>query len=264
MAKRKEISPRSDEPKRKYLSQTDVPAYGLETALKVAQAIADHYGKAPTKPLRVAQALNTQPLSSNFRMVCGASIAYGLTDGGYNSELIALTPLGRRIVAPTKEGDDLAAKREALLRPRVVRDFLTRYNESRLPSEAIAANVLEEMGVPSDRAVEVYNFIVESAREMGYIREVKGQPYVDFDPTAAAITAEDRDLPDDGQPGGSGGTPPPAPQPDDAPVKLDSLTPIGAPETQPPCVHHPRPEHGHRRTAKRGSDLRRLHARGGA
>src|SRR5688572_24294669 len=111
---------------RTYVSQADVPAYTLAQALRVPQAIADNYGKNPTKPLRVAEAMGLSPGSGGFRMLCGAAIAYGLTEGGYNSDLIGITPLGRRIVAPTKEGDDLAAKREALLRPRVVRDFLTR------------------------------------------------------------------------------------------------------------------------------------------
>src|SRR5262245_45994615 len=98
-----------EDSKKKYLSQADVPSYGLDQALRVPQAIADNYGKNPTKPLRVAQALGMQPTSSRFRVLCGASIAYGLTDGGYNAELISLTPLARRIVAPTKEGDDVAA-----------------------------------------------------------------------------------------------------------------------------------------------------------
>jgi len=177
--------PESDE-KRKYLSQGDVPSAGLDQALKVARAIADNYGKNPTKPLRVAQALGIQPSSGGFRMICGASIAYGLTDGGCNSEQIALTPLGRRIVAPTKDGDDAAARREALLRPRVVRDFLTRYNESRLPTEPIGRNVLEELGVPQDRTQQVFAFIVESAREAGFLRDVKGQIYVDLESAASS------------------------------------------------------------------------------
>jgi hypothetical protein len=80
----------------------DVPARGLDQALRIPQALADNYAKNPTKPLRVAEAVGMQPLSSAFRMLCGASIAYGLTEGGYNSEAIALTPLGPRIVAPTK------------------------------------------------------------------------------------------------------------------------------------------------------------------
>lgn len=39
-----------------------------------------------------------------------------------------MTDLGRRIVAPTVEGDDIAATREALMRQRVVREFLERYD----------------------------------------------------------------------------------------------------------------------------------------
>jgi hypothetical protein len=62
----------ADEVRRKYLSQADVPAYGLDQALKIPQAIADNYAKSPTKPLRVAQVLGTQPTSSGFRMFCGA------------------------------------------------------------------------------------------------------------------------------------------------------------------------------------------------
>jgi predicted nucleotide-binding protein len=181
MAKKETVPVRkAPEAKRTYISQAEVPAHSLIQALKVPQAIADNYGKNPTKPLRVAEAMGLTPSSGHFRMLCGAAIAYGLTDGGYNSETIAITALGRRIVVPTREGDDLAAKKEALLRPRVVRDFLTRYNESRLPIPQIARNVLEEMGVPADRGEEVFNLIVEGARALGMIVDLKGQGYVDL------------------------------------------------------------------------------------
>ena len=125
-----------------------MPSFSLSKALRIPTAIADNYGKAPTKPLRVAQALEMSPTSGPFKMLCGASIAYGLTEGGYNASAIALTPLAKRIVAPTDEGDDAKAKREAALTPRVIREFLTKYNNSRLPTEQIALNVLEEMNVP--------------------------------------------------------------------------------------------------------------------
>lgn len=213
------------EAKRKYLSQADVPSRGLDQALRVPQALADNYGKAPTKPLRVAEALGVQPLSSNFRMLCGASIGYGLTEGGYNSEAISLTPLGRRIVAPTKDGDDFAAKREALLRPRVIRDFLSRYNGSRLPSAQIGANVLEELGVPVDRTKEVYDLVVESARSVGFLRDLKGQTYVDLESAASGLSG-------DGAPDGERDeeqptTPDPSPGPP-AKDRQETLAPIGA------------------------------------
>jgi len=194
----------SDEAKgRKYLSQTDVPSYSLVQALRVPQAIADNYGKNPVKPLRVAEALAMSPGSSTFRMLTGASIAYGLTEGGYNSGTISLTALGRRIVAPTNEGDDLAAKREALLRPRVIRDFLTRYSQSRLPAEAIARNVLEELAVPADRTSDVFKLIVEGARSLGLLREVKGVTYVDLDSVPDSVhpgeAARDEESPEEEQ-----------------------------------------------------------------
>lgn len=190
MAARKAKAADSDTGGRTYVSQSDVPAYSLDQALRVAKAISDNFGKGPVKPLRVAEAMNVTPTSSGFRMLCGASIAYGLTEGGYNSELISLTPLARRIVAPTREGDDDAARREATLRPRVVRDFLTRYNESKLPPPNIGRNVLEELGVPPDRAESVYSLIVDSAKTAGFTREVKGQTYVDLDSAPQANDEE--------------------------------------------------------------------------
>src|SRR5688500_6362645 len=76
---------------RKYVSQADVPNCSLAKALRVAAAISDNYAKAPTKPLRVAEALEMSPTSGPFRALCGASIAYGLTEGGYNAAVISLT-----------------------------------------------------------------------------------------------------------------------------------------------------------------------------
>src|SRR5581483_10797159 len=105
--------------KRQYLSQTDVPSCSIQKALAIAQAIADNYGYKPSTPLQVASALQMAPSASPFRMLAGASIAYGFTSGGYNAEKIAIEPLGMRIVKTTQEGDDLKAKRQALLKPRV-------------------------------------------------------------------------------------------------------------------------------------------------
>lgn len=172
---------------RNYLSQADVPSVSLEKAMRVPNAIRDNYGHKPTAPLHVAKALEVQPSSSGFKMLTGASIAYGLTTGGYNAETIGITQLGMRIVRPTSEGDDLAAKREAILRPRVVREFLMKYDGAPVPKEAIALNVLEEMGVPHDRRVEVFNLIMESAESVGFIHEIKDRKYVDL---AGASQAE--------------------------------------------------------------------------
>src|SRR5437016_2955763 len=104
------------------VSQSDVPASSLEKALRVARAIGDNYAFSPTRPLDVAVALQMSPTSSKFRMLCGTAIAYGLTDGGYNASQITVLPLARRILEPTSEGDDLQARREAVLKPRILQN----------------------------------------------------------------------------------------------------------------------------------------------
>jgi len=165
---------------RRYVSQTDVPSVSLDKAIRVPAAIGENYGYKPASPLAVAKALEIQPTTGGFKMLTGAAIAYGLTSGGYNAELISLTPLGMRIVRPTEEGDDLVAKREALLKPRVIREFLLKYDGAPIPKDQIAANVLMEMGVPMDRTAEVLRLILEGAEAVGFLQEIKDRKYVDL------------------------------------------------------------------------------------
>jgi hypothetical protein len=174
--------------------------------VRIPQALADHFGKRPTKPLNVAKALGITPGSTRFRTLAGAALAYGLTDGGPRVEQIGLTDLGRRAVAPKEEGDDLVARREALLRPRVVREFLQRYNDNKLPRKDIAAHVLEDdLGVPGDAAKAAFEFIKESAQALGLLDEIKGSQYVNLDaalvtPGAAEDLHEDEEPEDDERP----------------------------------------------------------------
>jgi predicted nucleotide-binding protein len=169
--------------KRTYISQADIPGYSLDKALKIATAIAENYGYKPSTPLQVAKALELAPTTGGFKMLTGASIAYGITNGGYNAESISITPLGLRIVRPTDEGDDLAAKREAVLRPRIVRDFLQKYNGAPIPKDTIAQNVLMEMGVPQDRTADVLKLVLESAHSVGFLQSIKDRRYVDLSST---------------------------------------------------------------------------------
>ncbi|MCI0626401.1 MAG: hypothetical protein L0387_32945 [Acidobacteria bacterium] len=184
--------------KRKYLSQADVPSCSMEKALAIAQAIADNYGYKPATPLQVASALQMAPGAGPFRMLAGASIAYGFTSGGYNAEKIAIEPLGMRVVKITEEGDDLRAKRQALLKPRVIRDFLEKYNGAPIPKEQIGKNVLLDMDVPSERTADVLKLIVDSAESVGFLRDINGKKYVDLLGTQPPIPASGTDESDKG------------------------------------------------------------------
>jgi predicted nucleotide-binding protein len=199
------IKDSKNDEKRKYLSQTDVPSCSMDKALTVAQAIADNYGYKPATPLQVASALQMSPTAGPFRMLTGASIAYGLTSGEYNAEKIAIEPIGMRIVKVTEEGDDLKAKRHALLKPRVVREFLEKYSGAPIPKDQIGKNVLLDMGVPVEKTDDVLRLIVDSAESVGFLRDINGKKYVDLQgaqvPAPAPGTEERYDGEEPGEPG---------------------------------------------------------------
>lgn len=185
------------------VSQTDVPAFSLKDALRISEAIYENYAGDPTTPLNVASAMGLSPASSQFRQLTGASIAFGLTDGGYNAATISITDLAKKINAPTLEGQDDEAKRSAFLRPRVFDEFLRKYDGHAIPKEPIAENVLAEMGVPKDRTARVKAMILEGAKELGLLSEIKGKVYVNLSgisqssPTVSEVVDVEQDNGDD-------------------------------------------------------------------
>lgn len=179
--------------KRKYLSQTDVPASTLDQAMRVPRAILDEHAGQPTTALDVAHVLRIQPTSGPFRMLCGASIAYGLTDGGYNADRISVTDLARRIANGT-EAEMLAARREATLKPRVIREFLQRYDGSKMPREDVAMNVLTSMGVPPDAVKRSHELIVEAAKAVKFFKDINGTLYVDLKNTPISSDADEDEV----------------------------------------------------------------------
>ncbi|PYX21560.1 MAG: hypothetical protein DMG82_17475 [Acidobacteria bacterium] len=175
--------------KRVRVSQADIPAYSLDEAMRVPKAIVDNYNSKPTTPLKVAAAMKIGPNASQFKMLTGAAIAYGLTEGGAQSDLITLTPLCLRIFKPKVEGDDLIAKREAFLKPRVIGQFLRQYDGGAVPKADIAENVLSgDMGVPEQRAEAVFNMILDGAKPLGLITTIKDKLYVSLEGAGTAVS----------------------------------------------------------------------------
>jgi len=206
-------------PKRPYLKQADVPAASLDDALRVPAAMFDHYAGKPATPLQLAKALDVDPKGSQLRLLTGAAIAFGLIEGGAQAASITATDLARRILRPTGEGVDTASKREAVLKPRVFGDFLRQYDGNAFPREDIAINVLEEMGVPRDKAPEVLERIDASARSVGFLEEIRGKIYVALQGASAPL--------------------PPATPPDTTPEPKAPITPAGldrSTRASPPAV----------------------------
>ncbi len=176
--------------KRTYFKQADFPQTDLQQAQKIASALVDNFAGKEGAPPDIALAIGISPTSSAWAPLTGSAIAYGLTDGGVNANSIKLTPLGRKLVAPEAEGDDLAARREAILKPRILKEFFERYRRAKFPSDTIAINVLKSLGIPPERVESALEVVKANGRYAGIIRETPTGPFVSLDaPGVPAPTA---------------------------------------------------------------------------
>jgi len=166
---------------RSIVKQSDFPSLTLEQALRIPRALWDDFAGKSAAPHEVALSIDMTPTSGPWRSLCGAAIAYGLTEGGCNAEVITLTPLGRRIVAPEAEGDDSKARTEAALKPRIVHEFFKKYDRAKFPQDQIAENVLVTMGLPKDRAKTAVTALKATGRDVGIVREMKTGLFVALD-----------------------------------------------------------------------------------
>lgn len=187
MAKKSSSAPKgtsarkSTPSKRAYYKQSDFPLTTLQQAQKIASAIVDNFASDGGSPPDVALSLGISPTSSGWSALTGAAIAYGLIDGGWNAITMKLTALGRKLVAPEAEGEDLTARREAILKPRLLREFFEKYRRAKLPNDVIAGNVLKAMGLPPDRTEAALEIIKENGRYAGIIRETPTGPFINLD-----------------------------------------------------------------------------------
>ena len=176
--------------KRAYFKQADFPQATLQQAQKIASAIVDNFAGTAGSPPDIALAIGISPTSGAWPPLTGSAIAYGLTDGGVNATTIKLTALGRKLVAPEVEGDDLVARREAIMKPRILREFFERYRRAKFPNDVIAGNVFKSLGIPQDRIQAALEIAKENGRYAGIIRETPTGPFVNLDsPGVPAPTA---------------------------------------------------------------------------
>lgn len=73
---------RQGQKKRTRILQTDLPRFTLEKALIIARVLWEQFAGKSAEPVQIALALDLAPTSGHWRNLCGASIAYGLTEGG--------------------------------------------------------------------------------------------------------------------------------------------------------------------------------------
>lgn len=192
----KKIGAKKVEEKRVYFKQADFPQSTLQQAQRIASALVDNFASDSGSPPDVALSLRISPTSSSWPILSGASVAYGLTDGGVNANVIKLTALGRRLVAPVAEGEDVIARREAILKPRILREFFEKYRRAKFPNEVIGVNVLKSLGLPGERANAAIEIIKTNGIYAGIIRETPTGLFINLDSPGVPLPIATADLGD--------------------------------------------------------------------
>ena len=147
------------------------PIHTLEVALSVAKAIQDSNSGLPFARTDLAGALGTTPSSSGYTMRLNSSAKYGLTRGGYNDDLISLTPLGQSIVAPQEQTEARRSLIEAAITPDIFSRFYDMLERRQLPEDTYVRNTLHrELDVRSDLADECLEVIKANGLYTGIIR----------------------------------------------------------------------------------------------
>ena len=178
--------------KREKVKQSDFPQLSLEKALRIAQCLYDNFAGKFASPHQVAIGLNISPTSGNWRNLCGTSTAYGLTEGGYNAKQITLTPLGRKIVAPEAEGEDIAGRLEAILQPLIMKAFFEKYDKAKFPREKIAENVLVSLGLPKARTSTAVAILRENGVFAGVLHKTSTGLYVALESPTVPVSETTR------------------------------------------------------------------------
>jgi hypothetical protein len=161
----------------------------LKQALELPRAISEFNGGRPMNRILIADALQVSPNSSSFRDRIMASYRYGLTEGSYRSETIALTPIGTSATRPRDDNERVTAERDALRHVPVFAQLLDHFDNSKLPEPQFLKNTLERppFSIDADWSVEVATIFEENAREVGYLRTMSGGSYLVLDTGTAPV-----------------------------------------------------------------------------
>ena len=147
------------------------PNCTLEDAVAVATAIQEANSGLPFDRVLLADEVGTTPSSSGFTIKLNAAARYGLTQGAYNDDNIALTPRGQSVVAPTTREERRLALIEAALAPEPFERFFRMLAGRQMPSDdTYAQNLLQrEVGIDPGLTAECLSILRENGLYTGIL-----------------------------------------------------------------------------------------------
>lgn len=170
------------------VSSEALPRRTLAESLRVVTVIRDNYAGKPTTWPEIAGALGVSDKNPMNRYPLWSAVAYGLVLR-HEDNTYSLSETGRKILAPTYEGEREEGVKKALFTPSVLSRFYTDYNGSTIPSDDLFPNVLEtRYDVPRERTKEAIDIIRENAKFAGaLVVRPDGKEALSFSDIAFAV-----------------------------------------------------------------------------
>lgn len=161
---------------KKKRAQRPFPACPFEEALEFATAILEYGSGQPVRRVSLFDHLGKSPDSGGSRQLITNANKYGLTKGGYQADILELTPDGARAV------DEEIGKRE-LVKARVklaIEDIepfnklYARFAGNKLPAKAALIDAIKEFEVPEELAEEAVDTFIVNLRFLGLLQTLSG------------------------------------------------------------------------------------------
>lgn len=146
------------------------PPVGIREARQIAKTIAEKGSAQPMRRLDVFNVLKKAPDSGPSRNLVTSSSGFGLTTGGYQAEILALTDLGRRLAV---DGDESALV-DAVLGVDIFGRFFETYKDKAIPADVAGKSFLATAGIPLVRTQACWDLVLENGRTAGLIKEMAG------------------------------------------------------------------------------------------
>jgi hypothetical protein len=177
-------SARAAEKTHTVVSSEALPRRTLEEALRVATVIRDTYAGKQTSWPEIASALGVSEKNPMNRYPLWSAVAYGLVLK-HDDNTYSLGETGRKILAPTYDGEREEGIKKALFTPSVLSRFYTDYNGSTIPSDELFPNVLEtRYEVPRERTKEAIGILKDNAKYAGALITRDGREILAFSDAA--------------------------------------------------------------------------------
>jgi len=197
------------------------PYYALPKCLEVSELIRDLGGHKIQIPRSViAEKMKINGNSPSLSQIIAAAKCFGLIHGWGT---VTLTGLAARYFFPTDETERRKAILDVVKMPAVFEKLITRFDGSRLPANAMIANLVNrEMGVPDSWKARTASLFVSALHE---IKVIDNAGFLRYDAAIhAAESGSSGNLPKIENKHPDEGSPPPAPPPPVNPPE-DDLSP---------------------------------------